>query len=483
MKRRFFSTVLFVVLCLYALNLKGDVSWQNDPLITSFPLEFNKYIDIVSEEASWYYPWIGGTGSVTVSAELNGVGEGVATLKNVYLMGKPTLTTYGGEPTRFGTMNPDGSWKNATASVSVSREESIPDEAVDGDSWSWGAGGLSEITPTPWGWRETRSQGWTISIPAGVQGRFTSTGGWAAGAAQPERTASGKSGTHTLKVQYKCSKCNKFGDSAAALGGKAAHEKITCPAPNCSVQYHKCSPPSNHAVCDGCGKRKCEPGDHSYVGRCNGEYVHYTQWVAGCGEDIYRCTRSQHQAQTYSCGHTMKACQYASHTCVTDDTPNCSDCTSHCSSPCSCSTSGTCNGTVTDNTPNCSDCTSHCSSPCSCSTSGTCNGTVVDNTPNCSDCTSHCSSPCSCTNSGTCNGTVATPPPPSGGSTPPSGGTTCDAGHPYNPDSSSAVNRHRTRTCRFSECRQTWQACVNGWTPPICNKPYRNRNGLTCWAE
>ena len=58
MKRRFFSTVLFVVLCLFALNLKGDVSWQKgkDPLITSFPLEFNKYIDIVSGEVNWYYP-------------------------------------------------------------------------------------------------------------------------------------------------------------------------------------------------------------------------------------------------------------------------------------------------------------------------------------------------------------------------------------------------------------------------------------------
>ena len=30
-----------------------------------------------------------------------------------------------------------------------------------------------------------------------------------------------------------------------------------------------------------------------------------------------------------------------------------------------------------------------------------------DLTPNCPDCTSHCSSPCSCTNSGTCNGTVS----------------------------------------------------------------------------
>lgn len=65
----------------------------------------------------------------------------------------------------------------------------------------------------------------------------------------------------------------------------------------------------------------------------------------------------------------------------------------------------------TDNTPNCPDCTSHCSSPCNCTNSGTCNGTVVDNTPNCSGCTSHCSSPCSCS-SGTCNGTVSPPPPP-----------------------------------------------------------------------
>ena len=46
---------------------------------------------------------------------------------------------------------------------------------------------------------------------------------------------------------------------------------------------------------------------------------------------------------------------------------------------------------LTDNTPNCSDCTSHCSSPCSCSTSGTCDGTVVDYTPNCSYCTEGCS--------------------------------------------------------------------------------------------
>ena len=135
-----------------------------------------------------------------------------------------------------------------------------------------------------------------------------------------------------------------------------------------------------------------------------------------------------------------------------DGTPNCPDCTSHCSSPCSCSTSGTCNGTVVDNTPNCSGCTSDCSSPCSCSTSGTCGGTVVDNTPNCSSCTNSCS---------------ACPP-------------VCSACNtPYNSNSTAAVNRHRVRTCRFSECRQTWQRCQG--PTPICNKPYRKRNGLRCW--
>ena len=291
MKRRFFSTVLIAVLCLFALNVKGEVNWETHPVITSFPLEFNKYIDIVSGEVSWYH---GNTASVYVSADLNGVGEGVATLKNVYLMGKKKIVTHGGTPTYFGIKNPDGSWQNVSANVSVGKKVKIPENAKDGDSWSWGAGELSEIRPTPWGWKETTSQGFTISFPAGITGRFSTTGGWAAGSAQPERTAPARSGTHTLEVRYKCSKCQKYDDSVAALGGKSAHEKITCPAPNCSVQYHKCSPPSGHAVCDGCGKRKCEGGDHSYVGVCTGEYVHYTKYVSGCGEKIYRCTQSQH---------------------------------------------------------------------------------------------------------------------------------------------------------------------------------------------
>ncbi len=66
-----------------------------------------------------------------------------------------------------------------------------------------------------------------------------------------------------------------------------------------------------------------------------------------------------------------------------------------------------------------------------------------------------------------------------------SGKATCSAGHTYKTTgrwASYLANLHRARTCRYSECVQTWQACsIDGWSP-ICNKPYRKRNGLKCWA-
>ena len=150
-----------------------------------------------------------------------------------------------------------------------------------------------------------------------------------------------------------------------------------------------------------------------------------------------------------------------------------------------------------DATPNCLDCTSDCSSPCSCTNSGTCGGTVTDGTPNCPDCTSHCSSPCSCSNSGTCNGAVYTPPstpstpptPPPTPSTPTTvvcGGaawTGCIAsvssrtehkvescsncGNHYWTCMSGAVDRHtNVLTCKRSGCRMSLTRCQNG--PEAC---------------
>ncbi len=57
---------------------------------------------------------------------------------------------------------------------------------------------------------------------------------------------------------------------------------------------------------------------------------------------------------------------------------------------------------------------------------------------------------------------------------------TCANGHTYNPNNTSQYNRHRTRTCRYSECGNTWEKCVSN--TPKCNKPYRKARGKYCWA-
>ncbi len=152
--------------------------------------------------------------------------------------------------------------------------------------------------------------------------------------------------------------------------------------------------------------------------------------------------------------------------------------------------------TVSDNTPNCPDCTSDCSSPCSCTNSGTCGGTVTDNTPDCSYCTDGCSS---CPSSD---------PPPSTPSTPPSTPstpTTVSCGrsgctdtvsssneHRVGPCSACGAsywscgqhaswseNQHRLRTCRYGTCGQTWRKCTS--STPSCSSP--NRQGKKCWAQ
>ena len=114
-----------------------------------------------------------------------------------------------------------------------------------------------------------------------------------------------------------------------------------------------------------------------------------------------------------------------------------------------------------------------------------------DETPNCSGCTSHCSSPCSCSESGTCNGTVAAPPPPPTPTPPatvscgrsactvsvssanehrlgPCGESTCGAtSWSCGPYANWWQQQHRLRTCRRATCRQTWRNCSGG-KPATC---------------
>ena len=173
----------------------------------------------------------------------------------------------------------------------------------------------------------------------------------------------------------------------------------------------------------------------------------------------------------------------------------------------------------TDNTPNCSSCTSHCSSPCRCSNSGTCNGTVLYH-----PCSVHetsvsgdhslqasCSSTdsngnyCTVTNFYACDShthsypapppTPPPPPPPEPEPPPPPSPTlcpanawtgcgsttshakTCGGGHTYYTCNPSAVAYHApSRTCRRSGCGNTWAQCQMA---PSCN----TWTGNKCWAR
>ena len=78
---------------------------------------------------------------------------------------------------------------------------------------------------------------------------------------------------------------------------------------------------------------------------------------------------------------------------------------------------------------------------------------TVDNTPDCSNCIDGCSS---------CQ-------------------ATCTSGHTYDPTVAYDVNQHRTRTCRYDTCGQTWQKCVS--SAPICNVPKRKKQDRSCWTR
>jgi len=280
--------------------------------------------------------------------------------------------------------------------------------------------------------------------------------------------------------------CDQLFETASAA--QVSHQ-VYCPEKHGSsgttgVTFYACSGSCGRSaehwrVCGGTCGNKYAPkrinrgqGNYSYVA----DSPHYVK----CEKKVYDFWNPN-----ATCGEEYYTCQYS--TCPKSNTH----------------WSGSTPPQPTDNTPNCQDCTSHCSSPCSCTNSGTCNGTVVDNTPNCSGCTSHCSSPCSCSDSGTCNGTVAAPPPPPPEPEPPTlvacgarGWTGCttlvssrtehkvescsSCGKTYWTCSQYASNHTSEKECRYTECGNTWKKCGRA---PSCEKPYRKRNGLKCWAK
>jgi hypothetical protein len=327
----------FIVIC---LNLKGDISYTNNPRVGVANSSFTKYVDVVTDAVSWYYPWLNGTVTVYVSAGMKGVGQGQGTLKSISIFGN-SIDTWQGEVSDAGSKNSNGSWRSGTGSAGSQYPISLPDGAEDGDSWSWSAGGSTSIWP--WEWHESVTVGGRIQIPSGVSGSYSTTGSWQKGTSIT-RSANSRSGKITLDIQYKCSKCSSYGDTKAAVCGSGMG--VTCPSSSCDC---KGSTPSY-----GCAKS-------AYYDWCNDAgtcTVGSSRGVPGpqCGIDFCCCDHNDSGSggSTPPTGSGSTPPSGGGSTPPpppTDNTPNCQDCTSDCSSPCSCTNSGTCGGTVSTPPP------------------------------------------------------------------------------------------------------------------------------------
>ena len=228
MKQRIFSTLLFSVLLLFALNLQGHISYTSNPSVGVDHSSFTKYKDVVTGAESWYRGWLNGTVTVYVSAGMSGVGEGQGTLTGISIFGNSIGTHQDGVDTA-GSTNTNGSWSSGTGTADAEYSVSLPDSDVDGKSWSWSSGGSTSIWPKEW--HESVTVGGRVQIPSGVSGSYSTTGSWQNGTSIT-RSANSGSGTITLSVRYKCSACSSYGDTASAVCGSGAG--VSCPSSSCS---------------------------------------------------------------------------------------------------------------------------------------------------------------------------------------------------------------------------------------------------------
>ena len=161
MKRRFFTTLFFSVLLLFALNLQGDISYTRNPSVGVDFSSFTKYVDILTGASNYHRSRNNGTVRVYVSADMKGVGQGQGTLTSIRIMGN-SIGTYQDRVSDAGSVSSDGSWTSGTSSASAWYPVSIPNNASNGTSWLWSSGGYTVIWP--WEWHETTSWGININI-------------------------------------------------------------------------------------------------------------------------------------------------------------------------------------------------------------------------------------------------------------------------------------------------------------------------------
>ena len=310
MKKQLISSLILISLVLLAVGIHANISFNSSstvPVISDGGYdEFVKYIDVVTGEVTWGQR----RAYVVVAAWADGVGEGQGTLGPVTILGQ-TYATYQDTPDTVGSTSPSGSWTAGTKeSVGAQMYKDVPDTK---GSYSWSASGNVKLTPHVW--QESVSIGGAIRWPIGVQGTFTTSGTWKLeGNSSTTRSAAAASGTHTVKFQYRCDVCKQSGDTAAAIGGKEAHEEGECPGSNCSVRYRKCTPPDGHKIHEACGNRHCDGQDHSYVGLCTSHVSSDpASTYTGCNQKIYTCSTSGHSIVSGECGHKYRTCSKGDH--------------------------------------------------------------------------------------------------------------------------------------------------------------------------
>ena len=200
---------------------------------------------------------------VGIFARAYGVGIGEGTLKDLNVLGQETIPTYQDGPDDVWDKKVDegkdkGSWKAGEDPVTTVYREEVPKDTVV-KSYSWDSKG--DVTLTPWGWEETVGNAVTIRWPVGIQGTFTTSGGWRLGnsSTTTNQGARKAEGHHVISHKYYCSVCGEEGDTPEAIGGKEKHKEVACP--ECGDKYHVCDKTAvhKHSKDPDTGKYRCDP--------------------------------------------------------------------------------------------------------------------------------------------------------------------------------------------------------------------------------
>ena len=307
---------------------------------------------------------------------------------------------------------------------------------------------------------------------------------------------------HVSKYSFSC-----FGNSSCGNTFDTPTEAVTGDLVSCSVKPHsgygwyKC----RHSSCPAASEHWVECRATSctvlfppptvtivppeYMGTVGYTKIEHHDHEVTCEKTVYSWIPGPKCRETYfTCEHSRcpKWKRHWSSDSSSDSTPNCPDCTTHCSPPCLCTNSGTCNGSAsTPSTPTYHACGEH-----ETTVSGDhSNGTYTCGSHSgykCQESHDHETYISSCTSTdsygNTCNNTSGYYECSQHSHTYPNM-VTCDAGHSYREDHPNVEylnNLHRTRTCRFSGCGNSWQACsIVGWSP-YCNNAYRKSKGWKC---